>query len=131
MIPLLLKLKGNRQCFFGDMAIGNHTGCSFRFVPKKSNKCYEQNSASTVEVAALFLIESIYRNDLEFAQGATLAEWEADGGARTGIQYNGRELLARAWATVEQWYREVEREGLAALRARDRGPFAGTRLGFF
>jgi hypothetical protein len=131
MIPLLLKLKGDRRCFFGDMALGSHDGCSLRSVPQKKSKCYEERSASTVEVAALFLIEAIYRDDLEFAQGATLAEWDADGGARTDIKYNGRELLARAWAVTEQWFKEFEREGLGALRAKDRGPFAGTRLGFY
>ncbi|MFN2480839.1 MAG: hypothetical protein ABR554_05070 [Pyrinomonadaceae bacterium] len=134
MIPPLLKLKGNRQCFFGDMALGSHAGCSVRFMPrksKKSNGCYEVSSSSTLEVAALFLIEAIYRNDLEFAQGATLAEWEADGGARTDVKYNGHELLTRAWAATEQWYKEFDREGLEALRVKDRGPFAGTRLGFY
>src|SRR5436309_3402335 len=51
MIPLLMKLKGNRRCFFGDMALGSHAGCSYRFMPEKGNKCYEQSSVSTVEVA--------------------------------------------------------------------------------
>ena len=131
MIPLLLGLKGNRRCFFGDWALGSHAGCSARSVPKRSSKCYEESSSSTIEVAGLFLIESIFRNNLEFAQGPTLAEWEADGGARTDIKYNGRELLARAWTVTEQWFKEFEREGLEALRAKDRGPFAGTRLGFY
>jgi hypothetical protein len=45
MIPLLLKLKGNRRCFFGDMALGSHAGCSSRFGPKKSGKCYEESSS--------------------------------------------------------------------------------------
>lgn len=52
-------------------------------------------------------------------------------GARTDIKYNGRELLTRAWAVTEQWFKEFEREGLEALRAKDRGPLAGTRLGFY
>ena len=131
MIPHLLKLKGDRRCFRGDMALGSHAGCSFRLMPEKDEHCYEASSSSTVEVAALFLIESVYRNDLKFAQGATLAEWKAGGGERTDVRKNGRELLERAWAATEGWFGEFEREGLEALRAKGRGPFAGTRLGFY
>jgi hypothetical protein len=131
IVPQLVKLKGSRQCFFGDMALGSHAGGSFRFMPEKRNKCYEDSSASTIEVAALFLIEAIYRNDLKFAQGATLAEWRDNGEERTDVEKNGRELLARAWTLAERWAKELEREGLDSLRAKDRGPFAGTRLGFY
>ena len=131
MVPLLLKLKGNRRCFFGDWDLGTHAGCSSRRAPEKSERCYEMSNASTVEVAALFLIESVYRDDLKFAQGATLAEWHDNGEERTDVKKNGRELIARAWALAERWSQELEREGLGGLRAKDRGPFAGTRLGFY
>ncbi|MDQ3908534.1 MAG: hypothetical protein M3268_09340 [Acidobacteriota bacterium] len=131
MIPLLMELKGNRQCFYGDMALGSHAGCSARFMPKKRDGCYEASYSSTIEVAALFLIEAVYRNDLEFAQGATLADWEASGEVRTDIKYNEHELIARAWAAAEVWRKELDREGLDALRAKESGPFAGTRIGFY
>ena len=133
MIPHLLKLKGDRRCFAGDMALGSHAGCSLRFAPDDRAKgCYESSGSSTVEVAALFLIESVYRGGVKFAQGATLVEWEAGGGGqRTDVEYNGRGVIARAWAAAERWSREVEREGLEGLRAKERGPFADTRLGFY
>jgi hypothetical protein len=131
MIPHLLRLKGDRRCFFGDWELGTHVGGSFRFTPLKRDQCYEESSASTVEVAALFLIESVYRNDLKFAQGATLAEWKTGGEERMDVEKNGRELLERAWVVTERWSKEFEREGLESLRAKDRGPFAGTRLGFY
>ena len=133
MIPHLLKLKGDRRCFAGDMALGSHAGCSFRLQSDdRAEGCYEVSSSSTVEVAALFLIESVYRGDVEFAQGATLIERDpADGQQRLDVKMNGREVIARAWETVEKWFAEYGREGLEALRARDRGPFAGTRLDFY
>ena len=131
MVSLLLKLKGDRRCFFGDLELGSHNGGSYRIVPDRRDRCYETSSASTVEVAALYLIEAVYRNDLKFAQGATLAEWKPNGEERTDVEKNGRELIARAWAVTEKWFGEFEREGLEALRAKERGPFAGTKLGFY
>ena len=132
MIPLLLKLKGDRRCFMGDWELGSHAGCSSRMAPNKRNRCYEWNNASTVEVAALYLIEAVYRNDLKFAQGATLMERDpADGQQRLDVKMNGREVIARAWATAEKWFAEYGHEGLEALRAKERGPFAGTRLDFY
>jgi hypothetical protein len=131
MIPHLLKLKGDRRCFRGDVALGSHAGCSFRLMPEKDEHCYEAGSSSTVEVAALFLIEAVYRDDLKFAQGATLIERDTDGQQRLDVEYNGRQVIARAWAEAERWFAEFERDGLEALRAKGRGPFAGTRLGFF
>ena len=132
MIPLLLKLKGDRRCFYGDWELGSHAGCSSRMAPNKRNQCYEWSNASTVEVAALYLIEAVYRNDLEFAQGVTLIERDPeDGQQRLDVKMNGREVIARAWGTVEKWFAEFGHEGLEALRAKERGPFAGTKLGFY
>jgi hypothetical protein len=132
VLPLLLKLKGDRRCFMGDWELGSHAGCSVRMRPNKRNQCYEWGSASTVEVAALYLIEAVYRNDLEFAQGVTLIERDPeDGQQRLDVKKNGREVIARAWGTVEKWFAEFGREGLEALRAKERGPFAGTKLDFY
>jgi hypothetical protein len=131
MIPHLLKFKGDHRCFFGDMELGSHAGCSIRLMPVKGVGCFEEHYSSTLEVAALFLIESVYRNDLEFAQGATLIERDTDGQQRLDVKYNGREVIARAWGATELWFKEFEREGLEALRARDRGPFGETKLGFY
>jgi hypothetical protein len=132
MIPLLLKLKGDRRCFMGDWELGSHAGCSSRMAPRKRNRCYGWSNASTVEVAALYLIEAVYLDDLEFAQGATLIERDpADGQQRLDVKKNGPEVIARAWGTAESWFAEFGHEGLGALRAKDRGPFAGTRLGFY
>jgi hypothetical protein len=131
MIPHLMRLKGDRRCFFGDMALGSHVGGSYRLMPEKADGCYEESSSSTVEVAALFLFEAVYRDDLKFAQGATLARWDEKGEQRTGVKLNGRELVGRAWADAERWFKDFEREGLEALRARGRGPFDKKRVGFF
>jgi hypothetical protein len=133
MIPLLLKLKGDRRCFYGDWELGSHAGCSSRMAPGRRDMCYEWNNASTVEVAALYLMEALYRNDLEFAQGATLMERDPEdtGQQRLDVKLNGREVIARAWETAEKWFAEFGRESLEALRAKDRGPFAGTMLGFY
>jgi len=131
MIPHLMKLKGDRRCFFGDMALGSHVGGSFRLAPANGRGCDGESSSSTVEVAALFLIEAVYRDDLEFAQGATLAQWDARGEQRTDVKLNGRELIERAWADAERWFKEFEREGLDALRARGRAPFDKARVGFY
>jgi hypothetical protein len=132
MIPLLLKLKGDRRCFYGDWELGSHAGCSSRMAPNKRNQCYEWHNASTVEVAALYLIEAVYRDDLKFAQGVTLIERDPeDGQQRLDVKMNGREVIARAWETVERWFAEFGHEGLAALRAKKRGPFAGTKLDFY
>lgn len=125
MIPLLLRHKGDRKFFYG-YGLG-HRDSSFTTPDPASFKGPGDGSVITVEVAALYLISAIYYQTLEFAQ----APYLTDGTPVKWQKFNTRKRVASAWASVENWVRLLDKDGLESLRARRHHPLKDSPARFW
>ncbi len=135
LIPLFVKLKGDRRCFAAIRKLGEWGPGNIRFDPRNRELCAKDPDAITVEVAALFLISAIYYNDLEFATPPSLCDRASPHDNRgyrcAGDKSNTRERVEKAWIAVEKWISEIETNGIESLRERKRDPLAGSEIAFY
>jgi hypothetical protein len=120
MIPLLMKLKGNKSNYNG-FCLGD---------PKGADHVFEieivEGSTVTVEVAALYLITAIHYNNLAFANVPYLTENKRI----TNFQYNALKRVKKAWKATEQWYEKLKKDGLEKLRKDNEFPLKSTKIHF-
>jgi len=126
MIPLLLKVKGDRRAAY--TALGHHLSATPTRVAIDPAKVDPEREL-TMEVAALYLICAIYYNTTEFAQSPYLTDLRLPAGKRDGL--NTRELVARAWESVEKWSRRLDGSTIQGLRARKDDPLNGSGVHFW
>jgi len=126
IIPLLLSLKGNRTPFAGAPWLGRTTGGQLIF-PAGRNA--ETGSDVPVEVAALYLINAIYRAKLDFAQSPYLTDLAIAADKREAK--NTPELIERAWQSAERWAELLKSVGMERLRKDKRGPLDDSKVAFW
>lgn len=139
MIPLLMKLKGNRD-FFWPLGLGNPGAAkAWQFpVQGKGAKLEEGKSVYdtdtdtdvvTQEVAALYLICAIYHKNLQFAQNPLLTDLSLPPEKRRAR--NTKELVDKAWIAAEAWAEAMKKEGLSSLQAKHHDPLRGSNVAFW
>ena len=119
VIPELLKLEGNNDCFYGLRVLGKRgqQGSSdYDFL------C-EGNGRVSIEIAALYLISAIFEEDLTYARRPFLVNDDADDG-------NSPENIKTAWKATKSWYEAVERQGIAYIRDRSQWPLRSVGMRF-
>ena len=132
MIPLLLKKKGDKQYFRGYLS-NNKMSATAITIPSGNRRNDEQLSKEgqfvTVEVAALYLITAIYYDSLSIAQGPYLTDLSlADEKRRMA---NTPKLIKRSWKSVDRWTLELNKQGMAALRAKKYAPLDDAEVRFW
>ena len=126
MIPLLLKLKGDQRPAYA--ALGHHlsaTPTRIALTPAD----VEPGKTLTMEVAGLYLICAIYYDTVEFAQSPYLSDLRLPASKRDAL--NSPELVARAWQSVEEWSRRLDRTTIKRLRSRKDDPLQGSGVHFW
>lgn len=125
MLPLLLKVKGNENFFYG-YGLG-HRDSAFLFPMPTGNAKADESRVLTLEVASLYLICSIYYQSLEFSQGPYLT----DGTPVKMQRFNTPRRVSSAWRSVEQWYERVRIDGLQTVRSRKDSPLQTSGVHFW
>lgn len=126
MIPLLLNVKGDQRPAFA--ALGHHLSATPTRVAINPSDVVPGETL-TMEVAALYLICAIYHNTVEFAQSPYLTDLRLPVGKRDAL--NSPELVARAWQSVEEWNRRLERTTIKKLRSSKDDPLHGSGVAFW
>jgi len=126
MIPLLLKVKGDQRTAY--TALGHHLSATPTIISINPPDA-EPGRVLTMEVAALYLICAIYYNTIEFAQSPYLSDRRLPADQRTGR--NTPDLVARAWAAVEEWSRRLDGTTIENLRSLKDDPLRGSDVGFW
>lgn len=119
VIPELLKLEGNDNCFYGLRALGK------RGEPGSNDdvlSCVGEDKVS-VEIAALYLISAIFEEDLRYARRPFLHNNDGDDG-------NSPENKKTAWKATKKWYEAVEQQGIAYIRDRSQWPLRSAGMRF-
>lgn len=126
MIPLLLNVKGDQRPAFA--ALGHHLSATPTRVAINPSDVVPGETL-TMEVAALYLICAIYHNTVEFAQSPYLTDLRLPVGKRDAL--NSPELVARAWQSVEEWNRRLDRTTIKKLRSSKDDPLHGSGVAFW
>lgn len=126
MIPLLLKVKGDQRPAYG--ALGHHLSATPTRIAISPSDVVPGKTL-TMEVAALYLICSIYYNTVEFAQSPYLTDLKLPAAKRDGL--NTPELVARAWRSVEDWSKRLDHSTIQKLRALKDDPLHGSDVHFW
>lgn len=125
MIPLLLRCKGNKSFFYG-YGLGHRLSSFVIPFPVKDTEIND-GSLITVEVAALYLISSIYHKTTEFAE----APYLSDGKPVNWQRFNTPERVSEAWESTEKWIEAFTSEGIEALRSRGLSPLSRSKVRFW
>lgn len=129
MIPLLMKLRGDRRPFSGGLT-SSPSSSAFVFVPDGGEKkALEEGRRVTVEVSALFLITAIYHGTLSIAQSPFLTDLKLPEVRRRSV--NSKRLVERAWNSTADWQRRLEASGLAKLKAENDYPLKAASVRFW
>jgi hypothetical protein len=126
MIPLLLNVKGDERPAFA--GLGHHLSATPTMVAVNPSAVVPGKTL-TMEVAALYLICAIYHDTVEFAQSPYLTDLRLPVGKRNAL--NTPELMARAWQSVEEWSRRLDRTTIKELRSRKDDPLQGSGVAFW
>ena len=121
VIPELLKLEGNNNCFYGLKALGKrgaHGQNEYETV------CGVSNDRVSVEIAALYLISAIFEEDLKYANPPFLCCGDAPNG-------NTPENIKTAWKATKSWYEAVEQQGIEYIRDRSQWPLRSVGMRFY
>ena len=132
MIPLLLKLRGDRRYFSGFLTRNPDSSTSIPVPsgnPKTDRWLRERGKFVTVEVAALYLITAIYYGTLEIAQSPYLTDLSQPEIKRR--QANTKDVVSRAWKSTAEWQQRLDANGLAKLKAADDHPLKAASVRFW
>jgi hypothetical protein len=132
ILPLLIKLKGNRVVFSG-YCLGDPLAAMGTLGPHDDATSEEIKSNVragryvTNEVVALYLISAIYYDNLAFAQVPYLT-----GNKRVkDYKYNTPNRIEKAWTATERWHKRLEKEGLEQLREEKEAPLSSSEVHFY
>lgn len=126
MIPLLLKLKGNREQYLGGW-LGSENAAFL--APVKPSPNPELGELVSTEIVALYLITAIYEGRLDFAQSPFLSDLTIPPDMRRAGNTPNR--ISRAWDSVEKWAKATKEQGLGSMRTKGRGPLSEARVAFW
>lgn len=132
MIPLLMKLKGDRRYFAGTFSNNVESSTSMPGPsgdPKLRRWLLESGKLVTVEVAALYLITAIYHGTLDIATSPYLTDLSLPEEKRR--QANTKGVVRRAWKSTAEWRRRLDASGLAKLKAGDDYPLKSASVKFW
>jgi hypothetical protein len=125
ILPVLLRLKGNKKFFYG-YGLGHHNSAMLIPLPTGNRKS-DEGRVITVEVAGLYLISAIYHESLEFSH----APYLTDDTPVKMQRYNTSARVTKAWQSVSNWYERVKLQGLERLRSQQDSPLKGSGLRFY
>ena len=89
----------------------------------------EMDRATTLEVAALFIISAIYFGKLDFATAPLLTDRTEARGDREAR--NKKEYLQRGYAAARKWTEDYQKKGIDAMRNAKKDPLSDARLSWY
>lgn len=123
MIPLLASCQGNRNLYWG-YKLGNRNSANLIYFPDKEGAAATH---VTIEITALYLLEAISRNDIEFADSPFLR----DNKKSHKQTLNSEVTIRRAWASVSEWLILYNKKGLSFLREQQINPLFKSGTSFW
>jgi hypothetical protein len=133
MIPLLMKLRGDRRYFNGSLSRGSEESSTSIPAPSSDPRTnrwlLKRGKLLTVEAAALYLITAIYHGTLQFADSPYLTDLSLPEVERR--QGNTTGLIKRAWKSTAAWHGRLSASGLAKLKAADDHPLKAASVRFW
>ena len=125
-ISKLRSYRGNTTPYCGNnLGDGNGGGLIYGY----SKQNVKSGRAITVEVAALYLISSIYAERMDFASSPYLCDMNLSNLERRAL--NTTELIDRAWESVEAWDKDRLKYGIGDLKKRKIGPLSFGHVAFW
>ena len=130
LLPQLLAYQGDRRIYAGTALLNPRSSILLPIevagfpIPES-----EMERATTLEVAALYLISAIYYNKLPFANAPLLVDKTANRGEREAR--NRKEYLEWGYKSARQWFQECQKRGLEALRQERLDPLAYAKLSWY
>lgn len=132
MMPLLMKMRGDKRFFSGFLARSSGSA-TIVFVPsgdpKQDKRLLREGKFVTVEVAALYLITAIYYDSLDIAQGPYLTDLSLPEVDRNAS--NTKKLVERAWKATTDWHQRLTASNISILRAADDYPLKTADVRFW
>lgn len=118
-LPTLMQVRGDDRPYWGN-ALGAAHAAQFMVRPTRAK--VQHPGVVSVEEIALYLICAIYEGRLDFAQSVYLN----DSSAPESVQASWSHSLwiESAWEATDDWYTQVLRQSLDALRKQRRGPLS-------
>ncbi|MCX7112848.1 MAG: hypothetical protein NTX45_22560 [Proteobacteria bacterium] len=130
ILPMLLKYQGDRRIFMGTALINPRASIllpmSIEGFPIPES---QMERATTMEVAALYLISAVYYDKLPFAHAPLLIDETVKRGEREAK--NTKEFLELGYKSAKQWIQECQIKGLDAMRQAGRTPLADAHLSWY
>lgn len=124
MIPLIVSCKRNRDLYWG-YNLGDSNSQDLIFSPDKEGPA---KTHVTIEATAFYLLEAIFRKDLEYAQSPFLVDRTIANPERTSM--NSETAINRAWSSVDQWLILSDKYGMSHLREKRINPLFKANASF-
>lgn len=120
VIPELLKLEGNDNCFYGLRVLGR------RGDPGSHDYDYvcDGDEKVSVEIAALYVISAIFAEDLKYRRRPYLHHID------DGDDGNSPENIKTAWKATKKWYKLVKQQGIEYIRGQSQWPLRSAGMRF-
>lgn len=125
IIPMLIFCKGNRNLYWG-YGLGDKNSSALIYFPNKEGQA---KTHVTIEVAAIYLIEAIFRNDLEFAQAPFLVDRTKNKNRQQS--FNSDAAISRAWLSINHWMALLKKDEINRLREKRTNPLFKSKTSFW
>lgn len=123
MIPLLVSCQGNRSLYWG-YNLGHKNSHNELFFPDKQG---EAATHVTIEITSLYLLEAIFRKDLEFADSPFLYDH-----TKSHKQPRNADVaIHRAWNSIDWWFSLLNKKGIEYLRKKQINPLFKSKTSFW
>ncbi len=125
MISSVASCKGNRNLYWG-YNLGNSNSQDLFYLPHREGPA---KTHVTLEVTALYLLEAIFRKDLEYAQSPFLVDRTIANPEITSM--NSETTSNRAWSSVDNWLILLDKYGISHLREKRINPLFEANASFW
>ncbi len=124
VLPFLLSKKGDNNLFFGGfLKKGSSASSEMITIPsnnmKNNERLLKSGDLRSMEVMALFLINAIFHESLNFSQTPNLHYETSEGYPKVA---NKPKLIKKAWKAVDKWAIKLKAEGLPELQRKEIAP---------
>jgi hypothetical protein len=129
-LPYLLDYENDRRLFSGTALINPNASIMLPMaapgfpVPESA-----MDRATTLEVAALYMISAIYFGKVPFANAPLLTDLSVPVGQREAR--NSKANLRRGFESARKWSRECKERGIEKMREEMRDPLQSGKVGWY
>jgi hypothetical protein len=123
MVPMLISCRGNRSLYRG-YNLGDKKSANLIYFPDREGAAATHVS---IEVTALYLLEAIFREDMEFADSPYLYDHTKS----HKQSLNSDAAIRRAWSSVSHWFILLNKKGMDFLRKKKMNPLFKSKTSFW